>query len=98
MSDRVKTMRPLMERGIPYDEALRRIAVGDVVHDRSEVLRDAVDSIREFLCLSLDGPIEFVEEYPADEAAVAVPKLDKAWREFRQAVGDAQRLTDRRGE
>jgi hypothetical protein len=92
MSDRVETLRPLMERGIPYDEALRRIAVGDVVHERGEVLRDAVDSVQTFLCLSLDGPVEFVEQYPADEAAVAIPKLDRAWREFRQAVDDAQQI------
>jgi hypothetical protein len=97
MEDRVEDMRPLLERGIPELEALRRVTLGDVVHDRAHALSDAVSSAREFLCISLDGEIELIKDIPAGEADAVVPRLDKAWREFRQAVDDAQRITNMRG-
>jgi hypothetical protein len=91
--DRVLTVNELMERGISYDESLRRIDSSDAVDDRGQALKDVVESVREYLCVSLDGPLEWADEPEFKvEKRNAVLKMLTAWREFEEAVGEAQRI------
>jgi hypothetical protein len=91
--DRVLTVRELMEHGVGYDEALRRIDVGDAVYDRGQALKDAVEGVRERLCISLDGPREWAGEPEFEaEKKEAVLKMLAAWRDFEGAVDEAQRI------
>jgi hypothetical protein len=92
MSDRVRTVRDLLDQGITYDEGLRRIDLGDVVYDRARALKNAVSHVREFVCLGLDGPPRWADE---PEYKDALPKLERAWREFQETIAEAQRVTGR---
>ena len=81
----------LTARGIPCDEALRRIELGDGVFDCADALTDAVELVQGLLCESLDGPYAPCFAIPED-CKDAMPELESAWAEFQAVIGEAQRM------
>ena len=77
--------------GFTEEAARRRVEVGDLVDVRGHALEDAVESVRCFYCLSLDGPFERAED-PGFNGVLG--RLETAWREFHDAVDEAKRIVE----
>jgi hypothetical protein len=93
MIDRPPVIHDLMERGISYDDAIKRIDLGDRIHDQGNALEEAVAVVKELICCELDAP----RTWHWDRSAFgdAIPNLERAWREFQESVSEAQRLVGR---
>lgn len=94
MSDRAQIMRPLMERGVSYDQALRRVTLADTLHDQGEAVMEAVVGTREYLCNQLDGLHPEDRDHPAYKDCV--PKLERAWAAYHESVMEAQWIVEPR--
>ena len=69
--------------------------MGDVVYERAEALKEAVNHAREALCIRLDGPQEPHYKEAADYKE-AVSAAEDAWRDFQVAAALAQRRIEQK--
>jgi hypothetical protein len=88
MTDVVPLVASLMHRGVSYDDALRRIELADQIQDRAEALDEAVQGVRELLCLSLEEHQELIDGDSRQEMttwSLATPRPERpsalpSWR------------------
>lgn len=104
LSDETEHITYVRAQGFTEEAARRRVEIADRVDDCAHALHDVVSTVREATCVSLDGPFQ-LGTAPSSEfvcrnvsrgrqSSNDLSRLELAWRDFREAVAETQRIEE----